>query len=225
VLIASRPLTGRWTGASTSVRRIPGMGVGPQFHARRRPARRGRRGRRGAALHRRDHRAARTRARSQHRRAGASGRPKHAELTVRDTGVSIPHDELAHIFRRFHRLQCSRGRTHEGAGVGLALVHERVRWPSDRCPQRSRVRAGSKTSTPRLDKRSTVRGHSRTCQLRRSWAERMRVRSCSMTAGRTRLWCGASPRRQEWRPTRATPGSPTRPCLQVDACRGTGHTP
>jgi len=53
--------------------------------------------------------------------------PNHAELVVRDTGVGIPEEELPHIFQRFHRLRDPRARTHEGAGIGLALVHELVR--------------------------------------------------------------------------------------------------
>jgi signal transduction histidine kinase len=54
-------------------------------------------------------------------------RPKHAELVVRDTGVGIPAEELPHLFKRFHRVRGARARTHEGAGIGLALVHELVR--------------------------------------------------------------------------------------------------
>src|SRR3712207_5527312 len=53
--------------------------------------------------------------------------PKHAELVVRDTGVGIPEDELPHVFKRFHRVRGGRARTSEGAGIGLALVHELVR--------------------------------------------------------------------------------------------------
>jgi signal transduction histidine kinase/DNA-binding response OmpR family regulator len=49
------------------------------------------------------------------------------ELTVRDTGTGIPADELPKLFERFHRVAGSRGRTHEGSGIGLALVQELVR--------------------------------------------------------------------------------------------------
>ena len=48
-------------------------------------------------------------------------------LTVRDTGVGIPDEELPHMFERFHRIDLNRGRTHEGTGIGLALVKELVR--------------------------------------------------------------------------------------------------
>ncbi|WP_437992130.1 ATP-binding protein [Sorangium sp. So ce145] len=50
-----------------------------------------------------------------------------ADLTVRDTGTGIPERELSHLFKRFHRVQGARSRTHEGSGIGLALVHELVR--------------------------------------------------------------------------------------------------
>jgi signal transduction histidine kinase/DNA-binding NarL/FixJ family response regulator len=48
-------------------------------------------------------------------------------LEVRDTGVGIPADQLPHLFERFHRVQGTRARTHEGTGIGLALVQELVR--------------------------------------------------------------------------------------------------
>jgi signal transduction histidine kinase/DNA-binding response OmpR family regulator len=50
-----------------------------------------------------------------------------AELVVRDTGVGIPGDELPRVFERFHRVEGTRGRSHEGSGIGLALVHELVK--------------------------------------------------------------------------------------------------
>jgi PAS domain S-box-containing protein len=57
-------------------------------------------------------------------RAGA------AELSVRDTGVGIPTAELPRIFERFHRVRDARSRTHEGTGIGLALVQELVKLHS-----------------------------------------------------------------------------------------------
>jgi len=45
-------------------------------------------------------------------------------LTVRDTGIGIPATELPHIFSRFHRVRGAVARTHEGSGIGLALVQE-----------------------------------------------------------------------------------------------------
>jgi signal transduction histidine kinase len=51
--------------------------------------------------------------------------PSHAVLEVSDTGIGIPEHELPRVFERFHRVAGS-GRTHEGAGIGLALVRELV---------------------------------------------------------------------------------------------------
>ena len=48
-------------------------------------------------------------------------------LRVADTGVGIPHDELPKVFDRFHRIESTRGRSHEGSGIGLALVLELVK--------------------------------------------------------------------------------------------------
>ncbi|MFM9849064.1 MAG: PAS domain S-box protein [Hyphomicrobiaceae bacterium] len=46
------------------------------------------------------------------------------DLTVRDTGVGIPTSELQRVFDRFHRIEGTKRRSHEGSGIGLALVVE-----------------------------------------------------------------------------------------------------
>ena len=68
----------------------------------------------------------------------------HAELAVRDTGVGIIAGELEHVFERFHRVPEARGRTHEGTGIGLALVHELAK-----------LHGGTARATSRLGKGST----------------------------------------------------------------------
>ncbi|MES2481621.1 MAG: ATP-binding protein [Pseudomonadota bacterium] len=50
-----------------------------------------------------------------------------AELVVRDTGTGVPAAEMPRLFERFHRVENARGRTHEGSGIGLALVQELVK--------------------------------------------------------------------------------------------------
>ena len=47
-----------------------------------------------------------------------------ARLTVRDTGIGIPEDQISKLFDRFHRVEGARGRSFEGSGIGLALVRE-----------------------------------------------------------------------------------------------------
>lgn len=51
----------------------------------------------------------------------------HAVLRVADTGEGIPGDAVPRLFERFHRVEQTRSRTHEGTGIGLALVRELVR--------------------------------------------------------------------------------------------------
>jgi len=48
-------------------------------------------------------------------------------LVITDTGVGIPDEEQQHVFERFHRVEGIQGRTHEGTGIGLALVQELVK--------------------------------------------------------------------------------------------------
>ena len=66
-----------------------------------------------------------------------------AELTVRDTGTGIPTEELPRVFERFHRIEGSRGRTHEGTGIGLALVQELVKLHGGSLRAESAVGEGS----------------------------------------------------------------------------------
>ncbi len=47
-----------------------------------------------------------------------------AQLQVSDTGIGIPESALPHVFERFHRVKDAKSRTHEGTGIGLALVQE-----------------------------------------------------------------------------------------------------
>jgi signal transduction histidine kinase len=49
-----------------------------------------------------------------------------ALLSVSDTGVGISEDQQQRIFERFRRVEGSRSRTHEGSGIGLALVRDLV---------------------------------------------------------------------------------------------------
>jgi signal transduction histidine kinase/FixJ family two-component response regulator len=66
-----------------------------------------------------------------------------ATLSVADTGVGIPAHELPHMFERFHRVAGSEGRTHEGTGIGLSLVHELVRLHSGEIAVQSTPGKGS----------------------------------------------------------------------------------
>jgi signal transduction histidine kinase/DNA-binding response OmpR family regulator len=49
-----------------------------------------------------------------------------AVLSVSDTGVGIDALDLPRLFERFHRIEGARSRSHEGSGIGLALVRDLV---------------------------------------------------------------------------------------------------
>ena len=69
-----------------------------------------------------------------------------AVLEVSDTGVGVPDHEIPHLFDRFHRVEGSEARTHEGSGIGLALVQELAK-----------LHGGSSDATSRLGVGSTFR--------------------------------------------------------------------
>jgi len=48
-------------------------------------------------------------------------------LTVTDTGVGVPEDDLPYIFDRFYRVDKARSREAGGSGLGLAIVWDTVR--------------------------------------------------------------------------------------------------
>ncbi|GGM29748.1 SpoIIE family protein phosphatase [Micromonospora yangpuensis] len=66
-----------------------------------------------------------------------------ARLEVVDTGVGIAESELPQVFERFHRVPGVRSRTHEGTGIGLALVRELVEMHGGEVAVHSRVEQGS----------------------------------------------------------------------------------
>jgi CheY-like chemotaxis protein len=52
----------------------------------------------------------------------------NAVLVIEDTGTGIPEEEeIPRLFDRFHCVEGAQGRTHEGTGIGLALVQELVK--------------------------------------------------------------------------------------------------
>ncbi|HUQ09047.1 MAG TPA: ATP-binding protein [Steroidobacteraceae bacterium] len=66
-----------------------------------------------------------------------------AVLEVEDTGTGIAPDQLSRVFERFHRIENAAARTHEGSGIGLALVQELVQIHGGRVEVESQLGAGS----------------------------------------------------------------------------------
>ncbi|NLH47100.1 MAG: diguanylate cyclase [Myxococcales bacterium] len=71
--------------------------------------------------------------------------PGHREvgIAVRDTGIGIAPADLATIFDRFHQVDGSTTRSHEGTGIGLSLVQELVRLHGGRIAVRSEPGRGT----------------------------------------------------------------------------------
>jgi signal transduction histidine kinase/DNA-binding response OmpR family regulator len=67
----------------------------------------------------------------------------HAVLTLSDTGIGIPEDELPRLFERFHRIEGAKGRSIEGTGIGLALVQELVKLHGGTIEAASEVGSGT----------------------------------------------------------------------------------
>jgi PAS domain S-box-containing protein len=65
------------------------------------------------------------------------------KLSVKDTGIGIPADQLNKIFDRFHRIDNTEGRSQEGTGIGLALVKELVKIHQGTIEVNSEPGAGS----------------------------------------------------------------------------------
>jgi len=51
---------------------------------------------------------------------------QHVQVSVSDSGTGISESDLPNLFQRFQRIDGARRRSHEGSGIGLALVQELV---------------------------------------------------------------------------------------------------
>jgi PAS domain S-box-containing protein len=68
---------------------------------------------------------------------------RSVQLKVGDMGTGIPAEEMPKVFERFHRIDNAHGRTHEGSGIGLALVQELVKLHGGTITAESVVGRGS----------------------------------------------------------------------------------
>jgi signal transduction histidine kinase/CheY-like chemotaxis protein len=74
------------------------------------------------------------------------GRADEIELTVADTGIGIAPVDVEHLFERFRRVEGARARSHEGSGIGLALVHEIVKLHGGKVTVTSRTEGPNRGS-------------------------------------------------------------------------------
>ncbi len=70
-------------------------------------------------------------------------RGDHVELSVTDSGIGIKPDDIPNLFDRFNRVSGARSRTHEGTGIGLALVKELAQLHGGKASVESRPGHGS----------------------------------------------------------------------------------
>jgi two-component system phosphate regulon sensor histidine kinase PhoR len=65
------------------------------------------------------------------------------EITVRDTGLGIPEEDLPRLFERFYRVDKARSRELGGTGLGLAIVKHLAKSMGGDVGVRSRIGEGS----------------------------------------------------------------------------------
>lgn len=68
---------------------------------------------------------------------------EHVKLTVRDTGLGIPEEDLERIFERFYRVDKNRSREVGGTGLGLAIVKHILEAHESRIFVKSTLNIGS----------------------------------------------------------------------------------
>jgi len=68
---------------------------------------------------------------------------EEVRLSVSDTGIGIPADQLEHVFERFRQVDGTSTRRHGGTGIGLSLAREIVKLHGGRITVESELGRGS----------------------------------------------------------------------------------
>lgn len=68
---------------------------------------------------------------------------RQVEISIRDTGIGIPEDQLDKIFIRFYRVEDKRFPYQEGTGIGLTLVNEYLKMMNGTIRVKSNTDEGS----------------------------------------------------------------------------------
>ena len=63
-------------------------------------------------------------------------------LTVDDTGIGVPQEDMAYIFDRFYRVDKARSRDAGGSGLGLSIVKDTVRELNGKVTAQQRAEGG-----------------------------------------------------------------------------------
>ena len=75
--------------------------------------------------------------------AAARTSGEHARVTISDTGIGIPTQDLSRIFERFYRVDKARSRQVGGTGLGLAIVKHTIELMGGRVEVNSELGHGS----------------------------------------------------------------------------------
>ena len=65
------------------------------------------------------------------------------QLTVRDTGIGIPQEEIKHIFDRFYRVNPSYQGKYKGTGLGLTITKKLIEYLNGSIAVKSQLNVGT----------------------------------------------------------------------------------